>query len=79
MGDSSPGWSWAQCQTRAPKQSSRAASQPYRIGGRVSHPKYGEGVVAAYQGQGPETEIKVSFPKVGDKWFILDYARLTAV
>lgn len=57
----------------------RAASQPYRIGGRVSHPKYGEGVVAAYQGQGPETEIKVSFPKVGDKWFILDYARLTAV
>jgi DNA helicase-2/ATP-dependent DNA helicase PcrA len=57
----------------------REANLPYKIGSRVIHPKYGEGVVGAYQGQGAESEIKVSFPKVGDKWFILEYARLTAV
>jgi DNA helicase-2/ATP-dependent DNA helicase PcrA len=62
---------------RPPSQ--REASLPYKVGSRVSHPKYGEGVVAGYQGQRAETEIKVNFPKVGEKWFILDYARLTQV
>jgi DNA helicase-2/ATP-dependent DNA helicase PcrA len=57
----------------------REANLPYKVGTRVIHPKYGEGVVAAYQGQGAESEIKVIFPKIGDKWFILEYARLTAV
>jgi DNA helicase-2/ATP-dependent DNA helicase PcrA len=51
---------------------------PYKIGARVSHPRYGEGVVAGYQGQGSEMEIKVGFPKIGDKWFILEYVKLTA-
>jgi len=59
--------------------SRREANLPYKAGARVIHPKYGEGVVAAYQGQGAEMEIKVIFPKIGDKWFILEYARLTAV
>ncbi|MBI5937684.1 MAG: UvrD-helicase domain-containing protein [Betaproteobacteria bacterium] len=62
----------------APAQASRAAAMPYRVGARVQHARYGEGVVAGYQGQGAETEIRVSFPRVGDKWFILEYARLSA-
>jgi DNA helicase-2/ATP-dependent DNA helicase PcrA len=60
----------------APRQAS--VPMPYKVGARVSHPKYGEGVVGGYQGQGAETEIKVSFPRHGDKWFILEYARLNA-
>ncbi len=55
----------------------RRTDYPYALGTRVLHPRYGEGVVAGYQGQGPETEIRVTFPHVGDKWFILAYARLT--
>jgi len=51
---------------------------PYAIGSRVVHARYGEGVVAGYQGQGAEAEIRISFPRIGDKWFILEYARLTA-
>ncbi len=54
------------------------AGFPFAIGSRVLHPRYGEGVVAGYQGQGAETEIRVSFPRIGDKWFILEYARLAA-
>ncbi|KAF0099718.1 MAG: DNA helicase II / ATP-dependent DNA helicase PcrA [bacterium] len=56
----------------------RQADLPFKVGSRVSHPKYGEGVVAGYQGQGPDTEISVEFPKLGRKAFILDYARLQA-
>jgi DNA helicase-2/ATP-dependent DNA helicase PcrA len=63
-------------QPRPPSR--REASLPFKVGARVSHPKYGEGVVAGYQGQGPDTEIKVSFPKLGQKVFILEYARLQA-
>ena len=55
-----------------------ARALPYKIGARVSHPRYGEGIVNGYQGQGDEAEIKVSFPKIGDKWFLLDYVKLTA-
>ncbi len=62
---------------RPPSQ--REANLPYKVGSRVSHPKYGEGVVSGYQGQGPDTEISVNFPRLGPKVFILDYARLQAV
>ena len=62
-----------------PPSPRRSAQVPYPVGSRVNHPKYGEGTVAAYQGQGTETEIRVRFPQVGEKWFILDYARLTAL
>ncbi len=62
---------------RPPSQ--REANLPYKVGSRVSHPKYGEGVVSGYQGQGPDTEISINFPKLGPKVFILDYARLQAV
>ncbi len=58
--------------------SKREAELPYKVGARVSHPKYGEGVVSGYQGQGPDMEISVSFPKLGLKVFILEYARLQA-
>jgi len=56
----------------------REANMPFPVGARVVHPKYGEGVVGGYQGQGPDAEVTVTFPKAGRKVFILDYARLTA-
>jgi DNA helicase II / ATP-dependent DNA helicase PcrA len=63
----------------APPPPRRLADVPFKIGSRVSHPRYGEGVVAGYQGQAPDMEIKVNFPKVGEKMFILEYAKLEAV
>ncbi len=61
-----------------PAPARRDANLPYKVGTRVKHPRYGEGVVEGYQGQGPDTEISVSFPRQGRKVFILDYARLEA-
>jgi DNA helicase-2/ATP-dependent DNA helicase PcrA len=54
-----------------------ARSLPFKVGTRVRHGRYGEGVVGGYQGQGAETEIRITFPRIGDKWFILEYAKLT--
>ncbi len=56
----------------------QAANQPFKLGAQITHPRYGDGVVGGYQGQGAETEIRVSFPKIGDKWFILALTKLVA-
>ncbi|MDW8324784.1 MAG: 3'-5' exonuclease [Burkholderiales bacterium] len=55
----------------------RTQAYPYPIGCRVQHTRYGEGVVMGYQGQGAQAEVRVSFPRVGEKWFILAYAKLS--
>jgi DNA helicase-2/ATP-dependent DNA helicase PcrA len=57
----------------------RLADVPFKVGSRVSHARYGEGVVAGYQGQAPDMEIKINFPKIGEKAFLLEYAKLEAV
>ncbi len=63
----------------APPPPRRLADVPFKIGSRVSHARYGEGVVAGYQGQAPDMEIKINFPKIGEKAFLLQYAKLEAV
>lgn len=60
-----------------PAPAAAASPPPHRIGARVCHPRYGEGTVTAYKGQGTETEIGIIFPALGEKWFLLEYARLT--
>ena len=68
-----PAWSEPAAPSVAPPQ---AMPRPYAIGQRVTHPRYGEGSVTGYQGQGEDTEICIRFPKLGEKWFILAFARL---
>jgi DNA helicase-2/ATP-dependent DNA helicase PcrA len=59
-----------------PPPPKRLADVPFKVGSRVKHVRYGEGVVGGYQGQAPDMEIKVNFPKIGEKVFILEYAKL---
>ena len=47
-----------------------------RIGQRVVHPKFGEGVVLLYEGQEPHTRVQVHFKGAGAKWLVLAYAKL---
>lgn len=49
------------------------------LGQRVSHAKFGEGVVLNYEGQGSHARVQVSFRDVGDKWLVLAYANLQPV
>ncbi|MFB1487232.1 MULTISPECIES: DNA helicase II [unclassified Thiocapsa] len=48
----------------------------FRLGQRVIHPKFGEGVVLNSEGRGSAARIQVNFQKAGAKWLVLAYARL---
>ncbi len=56
-----------------------AAPDGLRLGQRVLHPKFGEGVLLAYEGQGAQARVQVNFDHVGSKWLVLAYANLSAV
>ncbi len=56
-----------------------APDSVWRIGQRVFHQKFGEGVVTDTEGSGNEGRVQVNFKRAGSKWLALEYAKLTAV
>src|SRR5580658_3940506 len=50
-----------------------------RMGSRVRHAKFGEGVVLNLEGNGPQARIQVNFERQGMKWLMLSYANLEVV
>ena len=50
-----------------------------RLGQRVEHPKFGEGVVLTCEGQGSHARVQVNFEAVGSKWLVVAYANLVPV
>ena len=59
--------------------SSLEESLPVKLGQRVSHPSFGEGVVLSAEGSGAHTRLQVNFEGVGSKWLVAAYANLTAL
>ncbi|MBU0501324.1 MAG: DNA helicase II [Gammaproteobacteria bacterium] len=51
-------------------------SAGYRLGQRVRHAKFGDGVVLNAEGQGPSARVQVNFESVGSKWLVVSYANL---
>jgi DNA helicase-2/ATP-dependent DNA helicase PcrA len=49
---------------------------PFRLGQRVEHPKFGEGVVLTFEGQGSHARVQVNFENTGSKWLVVAYANL---
>ena len=50
-----------------------------RMGSRVRHSKFGDGVVLNFEGNGPHARIQVNFERQGTKWLMLWYANLVRV
>jgi len=50
-----------------------------RMGSRVRHTKFGDGVVLNFEGNGPHARIQVNFENQGTKWLMLSYANLVRV
>ena len=46
------------------------------LGSRVSHPKFGEGIVLNIEGGGPQARVQVNFDDVGTKWLVMAFAKL---
>ncbi|HUH54146.1 MAG TPA: DNA helicase II [Rhodanobacter sp.] len=57
--------------------SSLEESPPVKLGQRVSHPSFGEGVVISAEGSGAHTRLQVNFEDAGSKWLVAAYANLT--
>ena len=47
-----------------------------RLGARVRHGKFGEGVILNVEGAGPQARVQVSFERQGTKWLMVQYANL---
>jgi len=47
-----------------------------RLGARVRHGKFGEGVVLNVEGSGPHARVQVNFEHQGTKWLMMQYANL---
>jgi len=52
------------------------SSSGLRVGQRVRHGKFGEGIVLQSEGNGERARIEVNFIKEGSKWLMLGYAKL---
>jgi len=51
----------------------------FRLGQPVRHPRFGDGVILKFEGNGPNARIQVNFQEAGSKWLVAQYARLEAV
>lgn len=47
-----------------------------RLGSRVRHGTFGEGVVMRYEGHGQHARVQVNFEAAGTKWLVIGYAHL---
>ena len=63
----------------APRRPVADDSTPMRLGARVRHPKFGEGVVVRFEGSGASVQVQVNFERAGAKWLMFAYANLQAV
>jgi DNA helicase-2/ATP-dependent DNA helicase PcrA len=48
----------------------------YRLGQRVQHARFGEGVILQSEGEGTQARVQVNFSEAGVKWLMLAYANL---
>ena len=70
--------------TRAPKKSSKALSgeipeTEFKLGQRVHHEAFGEGVILNYEGEGSNARVEVNFDSSNTKWLMVSYAKLQTI
>ncbi len=63
----------------ARKPAAETPAPAMRMGSRVRHSKFGDGIVLNFEGNGPHARIQVNFERQGTKWLMLSYANLEIV
>lgn len=46
------------------------------LGQRVMHPKFGEGTILSFEGEGSRARVQINFNDAGSKWLVVGYAKL---
>ena len=64
--------------SRSPKVhfNSEVEGTQLKLGQKVNHAKFGEGVILAYEGTGPQARVQVAFDGQGIKWLMAAMAKL---
>jgi DNA helicase-2/ATP-dependent DNA helicase PcrA len=62
--------------SRAAGHVAPGAEMGVRLGQRVRHGKFGDGVILNCEGQGAHARVEVNFENAGTKWLVLSYANL---
>ena len=65
--------------SRGARSIDESAQHGFRIGQRVKHMNFGEGVVVDAEGSGSHARVQVNFESDGAKWLVLAFARLEPV
>jgi DNA helicase-2/ATP-dependent DNA helicase PcrA len=55
------------------------AAPGMKLGARVRHGRFGDGVILNLEGQGAQARVQVNFERQGAKWLMLSYANLEIV
>jgi DNA helicase-2/ATP-dependent DNA helicase PcrA len=63
----------------AREQPAATRANGFRLGQRVTHARFGEGVVLNVEGSGNHARVQVNFERAGSKWLVLAYANLEPV
>lgn len=63
----------------ASRRAAEVAGTDLKLGQRVLHRKFGEGVILNYEGEGSGARVQVNFADAGSKWLVMAYANLTPV
>ncbi len=56
-----------------------SGSAAMKLGTRVRHAKFGDGMVLNLEGQGGHARVQVNFERAGSKWLVLAYANLETI
>lgn len=63
----------------SPKSQETESINGIRVGQRVAHGKFGEGIVTNLEGNGAHARVEVNFEYAGSKWLVMAYANLQPV
>jgi len=58
------------------KPASLQSTGTYKLGQRIRHDKFGEGVILQMEGSGAQERVQINFKQAGVKWLMLAYAQL---
>ena len=51
----------------------------FKLGQRVHHESFGEGVILNYEGEGSNARVEVNFDSSNTKWLMVSYAKLQTI
>ena len=61
------------------KLSGEVPETGFKLGQRVLHEAFGEGVILNYEGEGSNARVEVNFDTSNTKWLMVSYAKLQTI